>query len=139
MHPSLIHRPAVDPDLSVRSRQQADVAQFHHRRREVGAELSIVGRVAPDLIVRGPAVKERLVGVEQPLMAEEAGEEAVVEGVRRRSVERREAAIVAAGLGAAASQRRRECPVDVGVRVDPASVVLALRPADGVGPCSNVH
>lgn len=71
-------------------------------------------------------------------MVEEAGEVAVVEVIGRGRVERREVAVVATTLWAVASQRRREGPVDVGVGVDPVSVILALPPADGVPPCSNV-
>jgi hypothetical protein len=74
--------------------------------------------------------------VEQAALGEEAAEVAVVEGVRRRLVQRREAAAVA-GLGAASTQRRRERRVDVGIVVDPVPEVGALRPPDGVGSCKD--
>lgn len=139
-HQSLIHRPAVHPDLAIRPCERADIAHVHHCRREVAAKPITIGRVALDQFVSGAAVVQRLVGVQQPLAVEEAGEVAVVEGVRRGHIKRREAAIVAAcGLGAVGTQRRRKRAVDVGVVVDPVLVVLALRAAYGVGSCRDVH
>jgi hypothetical protein len=72
--------------------------------------------------------------VENAALREEAVEEGVVEGGGRGQVHGREAA-VSTRLRAGAPERGRVRRVEVGVAVQPAPEVGALRLPDRVGPC----
>jgi hypothetical protein len=127
---------AGEPDLSLGSRERAEVPHLHHGCREGTAERRLAVGEVPDGVVSAAAVEELLVGVKEPLLRQQVGVVGVIEGVGRRHVQRREVAVAAAGRpGAVGLERPREPRVDVGVVVDMVPEVLALPLADGVRPC----
>jgi hypothetical protein len=74
--------------------------------------------------------------VQKPLLGHQVGVVGVVEGVGRRRVQRRQAAVAGAGWSRAIGlERRRKRRVDVGLVVEPVPEVEALRLTDGVGAC----
>jgi hypothetical protein len=125
---------ALEPDLSLRPRQRADVPHLEHRRREGAAERRPAGREVPDRVVGAAAVEELLVGVQEALLRQQVAVVGVVEGVGRRGVQRRHD-VGPAARRAGCLERRRERRVDVGVVVDVGLVARAARLPDRVRAC----
>ena len=129
-----VRLPAVDPDLPAGSSDDADAAHLHHGVAEVVEEPGHVGRVGLGLRVRGAAIEQLLVRVQQALVAQQVLVVEVVEDVGRGRVQRRGVVVAAAG-GARAPrlQRRRQRRVQAGgLVVEAAAEVDAPRLPDGV-------
>lgn len=135
------NRSTVGPDLTSSSGERVDVPHLDHRRDVVGEECAAVGAVFLDQRILRAAIEELLVGVEQAFVLEQVPVVGVVEGERRRHVERRQDGVVdAPRLRAVALAQLGELLADVVVVVDAVAVDLALREADGVraGECRHV-
>lgn len=130
----LVRLPAVQPDLPSGPSDDADGTHLHHGVAEIIEEAGLVGRVGGGLRVRGAAVEELLVRVEQALVPQQVPVVEVVEDVGRGRVQRRRV-VVAGAVRARAPrlQRRRQRRVQAGgLVVEAAAEVDAPRLPDRV-------
>jgi hypothetical protein len=124
----LVYPGAGEPDLALRPGERADVPHPDHGRAKVPVEPCRGGRVGAHQAVRGAAVEQLLVRVQEPAPRQQVGVVGVVEHGGRRGVQRRQVAVAVAGRrGAVGPAQRREGRVHVGVVVDVTPEIQALR------------